>query len=478
MDERVGAVRVTGELGAPSRWLWLVKWVLLLPHLLVLSALWLAFAVVGVLAFFAILATGRYPRPLFDFSVGVLRWSWRVHYYGYAALGTDRYPPFTLADVPDYPARLAVDYPPRLSRGLVLVKWWLLALPHYVVVGLLAGGGLWVAGTSGDGFHWGAGGLIGVLTLVAGVVLLVRGTYPRPLHDLLVGLDRWVLRVAAYAALLTDEYPPFRLDTGPTEPDGGAPGPSTATPAPPAAAESTSDLPAIGGPAPHREGWTVGRVLALITGSVVAMAAVGVLTGGIAVLVADRTQRDADGYLSTPQRVLASGGHAVTAPRVDLDADPGWSWAAAAVGEVSVRVRAGDRAVFVGVAPADDVDRYLGGVAHAVLRADGENGPTTEEVAGWQSPARPAAAGFWTASATGTGTVALDWAPAPGEWTVVVMNADASAGVRVRASVGATAPALPWIAVALFATGAAALACGAALVVGAARRAGAAGPPS
>ena len=174
--------------------LWLVKWLLLIPHFVVLPFLWVGFAL------FAIVSTGRYPRGLFDYNVGVIRWSWRVAYYSYDALATDRYPPFTLASG-GYPADFHVSYPERLSPGLALVKWWLLAIPHYIVVGVFQGGA---------GFY--ELGLVFILTVFAGVTLLFTGRYPEDLFRLIVGMNRWTLRVLAYAALMTDEYPPFRLE--------------------------------------------------------------------------------------------------------------------------------------------------------------------------------------------------------------------------------------------------------------------------
>ncbi len=193
-------VSIRGELTEPpARGWWLLKWLLAIPHYIILAFLWIAFIVVTIIAFFAILFTAKYPRGLFDFNAGVLRWAWRVDFYSYQALGTDKYPPFTLASV-DYPADLEVAYPERLSRGLVLVKWWVLAIPHYIVTIIFQGG-------------WGEGkaGLVSILAIFGAVALLFTGKYPDDIFKLVVGMNRWSYRVCAYAALMTDQYPPFRL---------------------------------------------------------------------------------------------------------------------------------------------------------------------------------------------------------------------------------------------------------------------------
>ena len=256
-------VRVDASLDAPlSRWLWLVKWVLVIPHYVVLAFLWIAFVVLSAVAMVAIVFTGRYPRAIFEFNVGVLRWTWRVQYYAIGAFGTDRYPPFTLADDPAYPAHLEVEYPQRLSRGLALVKWWLLAIPQYIIIGLFTSGVPWgvawfwvgrpiphaelsfsfndwglyyvdwgrLGGHLGM-FGWGGLGLIGIVALIAAVVLLVTGRYPERIFGFVLGMNRWVLRVAGYAGLMTDKYPPFRLDMGGPDP-GTLTLPPTAGPGP------------------------------------------------------------------------------------------------------------------------------------------------------------------------------------------------------------------------------------------------------
>lgn len=218
----VHPVRFTGLLGSRlSRWLWLVKWLLAIPHYIVLAVLWCALAVTTIAAGIAILITGRYPREWFLFSVGVLRWNWRVGFYAYSALGTDLYPPFTLAPG-QYPAELDVTFPSRLSRGLVLVKSWLLAIPHLLILGIFTGAGVtgYASGWGEDQWRGLDGGvsLLGLLVLVAAVILLFTGHYHPGIFDLIMGLNRWAYRVAAYVLLLRDEYPPFHLDQGPTDP--------------------------------------------------------------------------------------------------------------------------------------------------------------------------------------------------------------------------------------------------------------------
>jgi hypothetical protein len=237
-----------------SRWMWLVKWFLAIPHFILLFFLWFAFVITTIVAGFAILFTGRYPRALFDFNVGVMRWNWRVAFYAYAAVGTDLYPPFTLKRT-NYPADFDVDYPERLSRGLVLVKWWLLAIPHLLVVAAFTNTAWrWRADNNyfGTTYEQSAGpSLLGLLVLIAAVILLFTGRYQRPLFDFILGVDRWIYRVLVYTALMRDEYPPFRLDQGPLEPEWPeAVAPAAAAPqaAPPSAGGPPAGGPPAGAP--------------------------------------------------------------------------------------------------------------------------------------------------------------------------------------------------------------------------------------
>ena len=460
MESRPYPVRVEGELDpSVGRWLWLVKWLLAIPHYFVLAFLWLTVVVLTVIAFFAILFTGRYPRGIFDFNLGVFRWTWRVAFYSYGALGTDRYPPFTLDDVADYPARLHVEYPERLSRGLVLVKWWLLAIPHYIVVGLLLGGGSY-ATSQVDDRVWSFGfetGLIGVLVLFAGVALLFTTRYPRGLFDFVLGLDRWVARVGAYVFLMRDEYPPFRLDQGGSD-------------TPHAAAETAETTEAVVPAEQPRTGGTGGRVALIVVGTIAGVIALGVLAGGCALVGIDRTQRDDDGFVMSPGQDLDSPTYAIVSESAELDTD-GAEWALDTfLGTVRIRSES-ERPVFVGIGPAAEVDRYLEGVEHDVIDdLDSGGDPEYARRAGSTPSGRPAAETFWTASASGSGEQTLEWDPEDGDWRAVVMNEDASRGVSTEMSIGAELDSVLWIGIALLGVGMLFAAGSALAITGAVRR--------
>jgi hypothetical protein len=168
-----------------SRWLVFVKWLLAFPHYIVLILYGIAYFVTLIIAWFAILFTGRYPRGLFNFAVGLMRWNARVDVY--MNLLRDEYPPFGTGG--EYPGRLEVEYPERLSRWKIFVKW-LLVIPHMIIL-------------------YGYVILARCIFFVAFFIILFTARYPRGLFDLVVGYYRWDNRVNAYVLLLTDEYPPF-----------------------------------------------------------------------------------------------------------------------------------------------------------------------------------------------------------------------------------------------------------------------------
>jgi Domain of unknown function (DUF4389) len=479
-DRPAYPLRLEGRLDPQlSRWLWLVKWLLAIPHYIVLFFLWIAFVVLTIVAFFAILFTGRYPRGIFDFNVGVLRWTWRVSYYSYGALGTDRYPPFTLDEEPDFPATLAVAYPERLSRGLVLVKWWLLAIPQYILVGIFLGGAGFAAGRAEDwgGWHWWyGGGLIGVLVLFAGIALLFMARYPRGLFDFVVGLDRWVARVVAYAVLMTDAYPPFRLDQGEDDPAGAAAIAPEALAAPAAVAAPEQPPPAAqttaAPPAPRPRGGA-GRVVLIVVGVIAALLSLALLAGGTALVVLDQTQRDEDGFLMSPSEDFSTAAYAIVSESADVDFGGSESAARAILGDVRIRSES-DRDVFVGIARDTDVEEYLNGVERSVVTDIGKD-PEYSHRSGDAPTSPPGDQGFWVASTSGSGEQTLEWEPEDGSWSAVVMNSDGSRGVASELSIGAELDAALWVGIVLLVVGAL-LAALAALAITAGVRRGRATP--
>ena len=174
-----------------NRFLWLIKWILIIPNWFVLWIFSIPSIVTYPAAWLIIIITGRYPRWLWDYHFGLLRWGWRLNFYAYQMGATDQYPPFSLGDQ-GYPASITIEYPLSSSRLKALFRW-ILVIPHWIIVGILTE-------------------VVSILVFIALIIVLITGAYPRTLFDFNLGLNRWRYRVSAYGGLLRDEYPPFGID--------------------------------------------------------------------------------------------------------------------------------------------------------------------------------------------------------------------------------------------------------------------------
>ncbi len=175
-----------------SRFLWLIKWLLTIPHLIILAIVSIPTFLTLPVSWLAVVVLGRYPHLLWAYHAGLMRWAWRVNFYSYQAGNTDQYPPFSFESRSDYPADIDIEYPESSSRLTGCFRW-LLIIPHWVITGILSN-------------------IVSILVLFALVIVLFTGRYPEGMFDIIMGMNRWIYRVNAYAWLLVDDYPPFSFD--------------------------------------------------------------------------------------------------------------------------------------------------------------------------------------------------------------------------------------------------------------------------
>jgi hypothetical protein len=351
--------------------------------------------------------------------------------------------------------RLEIEYPDHQRKGLPLIGWWLAGIPQYLIAGIFLGGGAfgWTAGTRSWGGFSGIG-LIGLVVLVALIVLLFRGVYPRSIFDFVLGLNRWALRVLAYAAVMTPEYPPFRLDPGEQDPGGLLTLSSTAT-----SAAATAPLQAqeqARASVREERSWSAGRVIAVIASSLVCLLAVAATVAGAVALTFDQTQRDASGYLMTGSDSYSTSGYALVSD----------TYSAGTAADLSI-----GRDIFVGIAPASGANAYLAGVERSEATRFGPPSSDFRLRAGGAPSTSPTAQRFWAASTVGSGSQTLSWKPASGSWRIIVMNANSSRGVQTRLAIGARFPDLLTISLVVLGAGLVVLLLGAGGLYLAVRRA-------
>lgn len=205
-----------------SRWLWIIKGIMVIPHYIVMFFLAIPLILVIPIAWISVVVTGVYPKALWDYVVGVQRWSFRLSSYS-STLITDKYPPFTLQDDPEYPARYLPRYPEKgeLSRLTVFFRL-ILAIPVLFLVGLLTINpntwGYMQSPRQEFGFLANIISIMGLLSLAAGLSILITGKYSDGIFKWLSAFQRFSARVSAYVLFLVEPYPPIRLDAGEDEP--------------------------------------------------------------------------------------------------------------------------------------------------------------------------------------------------------------------------------------------------------------------
>lgn len=218
-----------------------------------------------------------------------------------------------------------------------------------------------------------------------------------------------------------------------------------------------------------------GRIALLVAGSIVALAGLAALAGGIALIAVNESERDSTGFFSTAAETFRTDSHALASDELDIGTDgPNWLFEEGRLATVRVRGTSADPdgEIFIGIGPTSRVREYLDGTDHDVV-TDLELDPfraTYRPSSGTAAPADPTSETFWSASAEGTGSQTVEWEVAEGNWSVVVMNADASPGVEAQVSLGAKVGFVFWVGLGLVIGGAILLAGGGTMIYFGGRR--------